>query len=89
MLFASPTGAPVRVESEARKRRRPPLDESLTQFARAETFERYIRLGFTIERIATIFRLSVRTIKYDLKHLEDERLRRAAEGKDPLPMLGT
>lgn len=89
MLFASPSGAPVRVEPDARKRQHPPLDESLKQFARAETFERYSRLGFSLESIAKIFHLSVRTVKCDLKRLRDERKRREAQGCDPLPSLGT
>lgn len=89
MIFATQSGGQVQLHSPAAKRYRPPLDHSVKRFARAETFERYLGLGYTIKEIANIFGLSQRTINYALKLLRDERERRAAEGIDPLPLLGT
>lgn len=89
MIFATPSGQGVCVNSPAQKRQRPELDETVKAFARAETFERYLGLNFTVKTIATIFGRSERAIHADLRRLREERERRAAAGYDPLPLLGT
>lgn len=75
MLFARPDGEGVVVDGPS-KRAKPTLDQRIKVFARAETWERYQVLGFSVEAIGSIFNISKATIHADLKALRDARAQR-------------